>query len=126
MREAGEAAQIAENRNDFGAVAVEQGLLVAALDQFGDLRREKPLQPGDALRALLRQRQLAGHFIEPRCQPFKLVTSGDVDLVLEMPGANRRGALSQQPNRAGHAPRQEIAERRRESRAGKQQHRGSP
>ena len=49
--EAGETAQIAEDHDDFGTVAVEQSLLVAALDEFGDLRREKPLQPRDALSA---------------------------------------------------------------------------
>ncbi len=53
MRKAGEAAQVAENHDHFGAVAVEQRFLFAALNQLGDLRREKPLQPGDALRALL-------------------------------------------------------------------------
>ena len=70
-----------------------------------DLRCEKPLQADDALRPLLRERQLAGHFVEPRRQHLEFIAGGDVNLVVEMTGADRGGSLSQQPDGPGHAPR---------------------
>jgi hypothetical protein len=51
--------------------------------------------------------------IEPRSQPFKLVSSGDVDPVIELSGADLFRALFQQSDRAANSSGKPIGERRR-------------
>ena len=124
--EAGKAAQIAKDHDDFGTMAVQQLFLVAALDEFGDLRREKTLQSGDALGAFLRQRQFDGHLVESVRQILQLVAGGDLDLLVEPAGADAFGALTQQSDRADHPARQEITETGSEDGAEQQQQPGPP
>ena len=52
-REGGEAPQIAEDHDHFDAPPVEHAVVTRAVNQLGNLRREKALEPAYAFRALL-------------------------------------------------------------------------
>jgi hypothetical protein len=84
-------------------VGVEQRLLMAAFDQFGDLRCKKPLQPCNPFRALLRNREPGCHLVETSGQIFDLVAGRDLDLMLEVPGADLLRSLPQEPDRSRHS-----------------------
>ena len=62
LGEGGVAAEIAKHDNDFAAMAFEDLLVTLRDDQFGKLRREKPLQPSNSAQFV----NLLGH---PRFEP---------------------------------------------------------
>ena len=120
-REGGEAAQIAEHHDHLDAPPVEHAVVAGAVDQFGHLRREKALEPADAFRALLRNRQFAGHLVEPGREPLEFVACRDADPVVELSCADAArprppAAVSARPC-AGSASRRARPRARRRRRA---------
>ena len=57
----------------------------------------------DALRALLRDRQLGRHLVEAARQPLELVAGRELDAVVELPRADARDAILQQADGTDHA-----------------------
>src|SRR6185503_15181775 len=106
--------------------AVENTVIADAVDQLCDLRREEALEPTDAFRALLRNRQLSGHFVEAGRQPLELVARRQIDPVVELSRADAGRPVLQEADRSKHAPGQSIGEYRGESRAGYKQCRRAP
>ena len=117
---AGEAPQVAEHRHHLGAAALEHTIVALSINEFGHLRREEPLQLGDALLALLRHRQFGGHGVEAVGQPLKFVAGPDLDPMVELPGADALGAFLELADRLRHPARQRKGKQPRNGHAAKQ------
>ena len=55
------------------AMRKSEAFFAAALEEFGDLRREEPLQPRNTFGSFLRYGELVGHVVEARRESLQFV-----------------------------------------------------
>ena len=78
-----------------------------------------------ALQAGVRLAQLRGHPVELVGERLQLVAGPDVDLLVEVAGADARGAFLQRADRVHHAAREPQCDQRRDQQAGDDQRYGA-
>src|SRR5262249_3675578 len=121
----GEAAQIAENRDNLTPLSV-QNPLIGLLHQFRHLWRKESLQAVDALRFFLGDRQFFRHLIEAICQLLQFVPARDRDAMVELSGAYPLNSLLELANRTRHPVRKPVGERDSEKCADKDENQRTP
>jgi hypothetical protein len=121
----GEAAQIAEDRDDFTPLSVQQPL-IGVFNQFSHLRRKETFQAIDAFGFLPGDRQFLRHLVEAIRQLLQFVAARDRDAMIELTGADPFNSVLQLPDRSRHAVREPIRQGKSQKCADRDEGQGTP
>ena len=117
----GEAAQIAKHRDDVAPLLRRAAADPECSTSSATCGARNCFSLIDALRFLLRGRELHRHLVEANCQLLQLVAAGDHDAVSRIAHAPTRSTpVLQLPDRPRHAVRPPIGERKRDQHADQQ------